>query len=159
MNVDEALEAHVRLVAEIVDDVLGACFRGERATLEVEGVGPNGETSFTIRPTRQDACPVVLHCDIPGEVEFFMGRYSLAGHIWESKNPPKFERELREYLTAIVEGRYEEKVRLLREDESRAGKGKGTFHPPTGPATFSYSNLSTLGGRGPWQRVEYAPYA
>lgn len=50
-------------------------------------------------------------------------------------------------------------MRVWREDESRAGKGKGTFHLATGPETFGYSDLSTLGGRGPWQHVEYAPYA
>ena len=89
MTVDEALEAHVRLVAEILDDVLGALVRGQLAMLEVEREGPNGETVFTIHPARPDACPVVVYCEIPGEVELFLGHYSLTGHIWERKSPPK----------------------------------------------------------------------
>ena len=150
------LEPHEEVVGRIAEDIVGPLVQEGRARLEVVKE-PHG-AFVTIEPARADACPVSIYCESVGEVNLDIGRYSLTTHIWESKDPVEFERRLVDYLTAIVEGRYEEKVRLRLDDETQAGKGRGTLHLSSGPQRFTYSHFPSFGRRSGWRRVDYAPY-
>jgi hypothetical protein len=150
------LEPHEEIVVRIAEEVIGPLVQEGRARLEV-GKERYGAV-VTIEPARADACPVSIYCESVGEINLDIGRYSLTTHIWESRDPVEFERRLVEYLTAIVEGRYEEKVRLRLDDETQAGKGRGTLHLSSGPQRFTYSYCPSFGRRSGWRRVEYEAY-
>ena len=74
----------------------------------------------------------------------------------ESRQPCATETQLRDWLRAIAEGHYEEKVRLTQ--DGRTGKGRGTIQLHTGPHSFTYSDLVTFSTREPWQDVRYSGY-
>ena len=132
-----------------------------RAKLRVTPAGTDHGAFIEVRPTQNEACPVTIHCEAPGDLDFYVGRHALTTHIcktreWERGNYAALEHELRDWMSALIAGRYEEEVRLTKNGQT--GKGRGVIQLPNGPRRFTYSNVATLGDREPWQKVTYAPY-
>jgi hypothetical protein len=136
-------------------------FADGRASIEVSPASGSQGALIEIRPALETACPVTIHCEAPGDLDLYVGRHMLTTHLcktgeWERGDFAALEDELREWLTALVAGRYEEHVRLTRDGD--AGKGRGVLELASGPWRFTYSNAGTLGRRGPWQKVVYTAY-
>jgi hypothetical protein len=154
------LAAHQQRVGALVDEIVGPFVAEGRAAI-VRTPDSAGFVHIDVKPRNPDACPFSLWCGEIGEVELAVGRHELSTHIWRSRewkrgNSAAIEHELRDWLEAFVAGRYEEDVRLTEEGET--GKGRGVIGLPSGPHRFRYWNVPTLGRRGPWQKVRYAPY-
>jgi hypothetical protein len=145
----------------LIRDVLKPTIDRGAAVVSVSPASGVRGALIEIKPTNGTACPLIIHVDAPGDLDLSVGRHELTTHIWEGPewmrgNPEPLENALRQWLLAVVEGQYEEEVRLTRDGET--GKGRGTIQLPSGPHRFTYSNLQTLGERGPWQRISYTPY-
>jgi hypothetical protein len=159
--VGSELDPDERRVAAVVESVIAPLVERGRATLAVEPANESIGARFEIAPANAGACPVTILCDDPGDLDLLVGRHGLTTHIyrareWACGEHAGLEVELRAWLTALVEGRYEEQVRLTA--GGAAAKGRGCLQLESGPLRFTYSSLGTLGKRGPWQKVEYTAY-
>jgi hypothetical protein len=148
-------------VLAAVESVLGPLVAEGRARLDVSPAAGSRGALIEIKPARESACPVTIHCEAPGNLDLYVGHHKLTTHIWKTGEWKRgdfaaLEDELREWLTALTAGRYEEAVRLTHNGD--AGKGHGRLELSTGPSRFKYSNAPTLGRRGPWQKVAYTAY-
>jgi len=155
------LAPHEQRVVDVVDDVLAPLVADGRVLVAISPASDVRGALIEVRPSRAGACPVTIHCDAPGDLDLYVGRHELTTHIWKSREWKlgRFEAlgaELRDWLTALVAGRYEEEVRLT--DSGEPGKGRGTIHLEGGPHRFTYSHVPTVGSRGPWRKVSYLPY-
>ena len=160
-SVPGELTSDEQRVLAVADGVLAPLVDEGRARIVVSpAVGSQGAL-ISITPTLESACPVKIHCDEPGELDLYVGRHELTTHLWKGRewgrgDTGALEDELREWLTAIAAGRYEEEVRLTR--NGKVGSGRGVVDLPSGPWRFKYSDASTITKRGQWQRVEYTAY-
>jgi hypothetical protein len=141
----------LRAVEEVAADVV----ESGRAEL-----GPRDEWGpgvYALRPTNPDACPVVVQVDFEEQVTLYFGRHATVMELYD-KDMSKLLEGVRKYVKAALEGRYEERVRLRRSDESELGKAKGVFRFDDRDHKIAYSDFRTLGGRGPWEHIRYGPY-
>jgi hypothetical protein len=155
------LETDEQRVLAAVESVLSPLLAEGRARLDVSPAAGSQGALIEVTPTRESACPVTIHCDAPGELDLYVGRYKLTTHIWKTREWERgdfaaLETELSDWLSALIAGRYEEEVRLTH--DGQAGKGRGVLELSTGPWRFTYSNAPTIGKRGPWQKVPYTAY-
>jgi hypothetical protein len=157
----DSLDDHESRVLAVVREVFDPLVERGAASVNVLPADGARGALIEITPSSSTACPLGIHVESPGDLDLFIGPHSLTTHIWEASewkrgNFGALETMLREWLLALTEGRYEEEVRLTAGGET--GKGRGTIGLPGGPLKFTYSNLQTLGDRGPWQRISYTPY-
>jgi hypothetical protein len=157
----EQLAPHEQRVLDVVESVLAPLVAEGRAELDVASGNEHIGAIIEITPTREDACPVKIRCEAPGDLDLFVGRYKLTTHIWSASEWKRgdfaaLERHLREFLIALVAGRYREEVRLIH--DGRAGKGRGIVDVPGKPWRFTYSRADSFWKRGPWQQVTYSAY-
>jgi hypothetical protein len=148
-------------VLAAVESVLGPLVAEGRARLDVSPAAGSRGALIEIKPTRESACPVTIHCEAPGDLDLYVGRHKLTTHIWKTRQRKRgdfaaLEDELREWLTALIAGRFEEEVQLTHDGD--AGEGRGRLELLNGPWRFKYSNAPTLGKRGPSQTVAYTAY-
>ncbi len=117
------LAADEQRVLTAVESVLGPLVAGGRARLDVSPAAGSQGALIEIKPTRESACPVTIHCEAPGDLDLYIGRYKLTTHIWktcewERRDFAPLENELCEWLTALTAGRYEEEVRLTYDGDA-----------------------------------------
>ena len=157
----DSLEEHEARVLAVVREVLDPLVERGAASIAISPADGARGALIEINPSSSGACRLGIHVESPGDLDLFVGRHGLTTHIWQGSewkrgNFAPLETTLREWLLALTEGRYEEDVRLTPDGET--GKGCGTIKLPDGDLRFTYSNLMTLGDRGPWQLVSYSPY-
>ena len=155
------LAPHEQRVLDVIESVLGPLVADGRAKLHVAGGNKHIGAIFQVTPTREDACPVKIRCEAAGDLDLFVGHYQLTTHMWNASEWKRgdyaaLEDQLREWLTALISGRYREEVRLIK--DGRAGKGRGILELPSGPWRFRYSKADSFWTRGPWERIIYAAY-
>jgi 3'-phosphoadenosine 5'-phosphosulfate sulfotransferase len=136
-----------RAVEEVAVDAL----REGRARLRLV------EWGVELAPESPSACPVSLEIQSEEEVSLYVGRYGTTVDIYDP-DPGSLLATLKEYVAAIIEGRYEEEVRLAETQENVLGKARGVFHLDRGDQEHRYSHVPSLGRRGPWQRLTYGAY-
>lgn len=156
-----ALAPHEERVIRVVEEVVGPLVAEGRVQLNVSPASDLHGALVEVKPTAEGACPVTIHCEAPGDLDLYVGRHELTTHIWKTREWKRgdfkaLEDELRDWLAALVAGRYKEEVKLTADGET--GKGRGVIQLPSGPQRFTYSNVGTLGDRGPWQKVSYTAY-
>jgi hypothetical protein len=140
---------HIR---RAVEEVAADALREGRGYLRVV------EWGVELSPQNPSACPVSFEVQSEEEVSLFVGRYGTTVDIYDP-DPGSLLATLKEYVTAIIEGRYEEEVRLAREhEETILGKATGVFHLDRGDQEHRYSYVPSLGRRGPRQRLTYGTY-
>ena len=142
------LERHKQDALKVVYAVAGEALERGAATLETKWEeAPAGRFElYELWPKTPGACPVEIAV-WEHQIELYLGE----GHLHElwQKDPAERLEELRRCLTAVVAGRYEEKV----EDEGR--KFVGTFHTPDGPETFAHTGAIDYGAP---RRRTFRPY-
>lgn len=136
-----------------------------QASVEVftdDGAGKVGgrvppPVGVALTPLRADACPVSVLTDTPGEAYVEVGRHGTRFELWEREGQG-FDSAVRGLVEAVVEGRYEEWVRLGRNERRVAAKG--VFHLEDGtPRTVLHNTLGLLVERRPgWRHITYTPY-
>jgi hypothetical protein len=147
-------------VLAVAESVLAALVHEGRARLAVSPACGSHGALISISPVLESACPVTIHCDEPGDLDLYVGRYALTTHLWRGREWDRgdfgaLEDEVRGWLTALVAGRYTEEVRLTR--DGKVGSGR-VVDLPSGTWRFKYSDASTITKRGPWRSVEYTAY-
>jgi hypothetical protein len=151
---DERPEYEVE-VLRVVEDVAAQALRSGRAEL-----GPRsewGSAVYALRPTGPDACPIVVQVDFEEQVTLYFGRYGTVMELYD-KNTSKLLESVRKYITAALDGRYEERVRQRRSNETQLGKAKGIFRFDDRDHKITYSDFGTFGDRRPWEHIRYSPY-
>jgi hypothetical protein len=149
------LAPHDRVVAEVVGGVVRDLVGAGRALLVVSAPddgSPGAEIALV--PSRSDACPLTVRCLGPGELDVAIGRHGLTatvryGERWRRGELEPLKELLREWVRAVVAGRYEERV-----PGGAPGRGRGTLVLAYGPVHFGRAPRS-LGRR---TTVRYAPY-
>jgi hypothetical protein len=139
-------------VYRVVEEVAAAALRGGRASLRLD------EHGVTLQPHDASASPVGLTVQSDEEVSLFVGHYGTTVDIYD-RDPSSLLETLKEFVAAIIDGRYEEEVRLAKESRGRIlGKARGVFHLGPRDHEITYSYVPSLGRREPWQRLTYSPY-
>ena len=138
-------------IRRAVEEVAADALREGRACLRLV------EWGVELSPKNGSACPVSFEVQSEDEVSLYVGRYGTTVDIYDP-DPGSLLATLKEYVTAIIEGRYEEEVRLAETQENMLGKARGVFHLDRGDQEHRYSYVASWGRRGPWQRLTYAAY-
>lgn len=145
----------VNLIADIAREPLAE----NRASLSASRVpvgGNNHLDSVQLDPTNLHACPVSLAVLSESQVNLFLGpsRRSATLEIWEDERSAAMSC-LRELVTAVVDGRYEQRVKV----RGRRLRIKGVFHLPGRELKHSYSGPTDEPNtsRG-WTVLSYEPF-
>lgn len=139
-------------IRRAVEEVAADALRDGRGCLRVV------EWGVELSPQNPSACPVSFVVQSEEEVSLLVGRYGTMVDIYDP-DPRSLLATLKDYVTAIIEGRYEEEVRLAREHaETILAQARGVFHLDGGDQDHHYSSVASLARPGPWQRLTYATY-
>lgn len=146
------IEAAVLAAAE---PRLQAALADGRATVEFEPLGDDGEVpaTLTIEPAKPTACPLTLAFDVPRELYVSIGRHGTSIEIWEQTDE-SFAAVVAELTSAVIDGRYVERVRVTEDGDLEQAKGR--FRDSRLPATH-YCRVGAGKGTA-WQTLTYDPY-
>lgn len=156
MRMEENLAAHV---LEILKGAAAAPLAERRAALDWSADESAGDRPAVveIKPARPDAAPLVVAVDRPGEAYIDVGLHGTHFELWEREGEP-FDRALRRIAVAVIDGRYEEWVRLG--SGGRLIAAKGLFHHDAKrPEVVMHNTFGWLVNRRPgWTHIQYGPY-
>lgn len=116
---------------------------------------PGGGPVCYMEPAKAEAAPLVVQPDSRKQVTFFLGR-SNAVYEFFSDDRAEVLNEIRHVVDAVLEGRYEERVKKRSDG---LYKSVGTLGTRPQAVTFTYNVWSAKRARGPgWQHWTYEPY-
>lgn len=117
-----AFAPHEQRVITVVEEVVGPLVAEGRVELNVSPASDVHGALVEVKPTSEGPCPVTIHCEVPRDLDLYVGRHELTTHIWKTREWKRgdfkaLEDELRDWLAALVAGRYEEEVELTKDED------------------------------------------
>ena len=154
-------DRHDEQVLQVVKDVAAGALRVGGAGLVVNEEPTGGGTlvTFELSPQNPSACAVVVQPDHEAQISLFMGPDGTEAtlELWDEDRAALL-RTLRELLTAVVEGRYEQKVKVTG-GENRRIAVKGVFALEDGARKHSYSGSTAADlGDMEWHLRRFVAY-
>jgi hypothetical protein len=154
------LEPHAQEVLGVVQDVAASPLEGGRARITIEhDPRPDYPAWFDLVPEDPQACPVTVQPDYSAQVSLFLGPPGATAtlEIWDEDRACVLE-TIREVLTAVVEGRYEQKVKATGR-KHRSIRVRGVFDFDGGRSKHSYAGPTTADlGDSKWHTRRFVAY-
>jgi hypothetical protein len=156
-----SFDRHDEEVLQVVREVAADALESRAAALVVNEESSGGGTLVTFRLTPQNssACAVVVQPDYDAQISLFLGPDETTAtlELWDEDRGALIE-TLRELLSAVVEGRYEQKVKVTGRKNRRLSV-KGMFALEDGPREHSYSGgtAADLGDKK-WHLRKFVAY-
>jgi hypothetical protein len=156
-----SFDRHDEEVLHVVREVVAGALESGDAALVVNEEPSGGETlvTFWLTPQNPSACAVVIQPDYDAQISLFLGPDETTAtlELWDEDRGGLIE-TLRELLTAVVEGRYEQEVKVTGRKNRRLNV-KGVFALENGQREHSYSGATSADlGDKKWHLRKFVAY-
>lgn len=156
-----SFDRHDEEVLHVVKEVAAGALESGGAALVVneEPTGSGTLVTLCLTPQNPSACAVVVQLDHEAQISLFLGPDGTTAtlELWDEDRAALL-RTLKELLTAVVEGRYEQKVKVTGRKNPRIAV-KGVFALEDGPRKHSYwgGTAADLGDKK-WHLRKFVAY-